>query len=175
MCASCSLRDNSNSSKSHIQKTSVDHFLYKLAKRKLFVKSDQFLSHSISLSGLGFPAISLKELKIAVFHPQIEEELANQIIPSMNTNQKTSITVEIFQKRNQYECLQDFPLWNLTSFLSYHIFKYLAVAWTGIAAMLLPRGRTTYSNENVILLKFPTSIFGNSVSSVKISSKVGWL
>ena len=46
------------------------------------------MSHFISLSGLAFPAIELEILKFTVSDPQTEQELANQIIHNLNTNQK---------------------------------------------------------------------------------------
>lgn len=138
------------------------------------------MSHSIALSDLGFPAIDLEVLPNAVFDPKTEEELAKQMIPNLNTNQKivfdhiwkrvlkNEISTNAFFISGAGGCGKTYLYETLLHFFRGKGIKCSAVAWTGIAAMLLPGGRTSHS-----VFKFPIPVFENSVSSIKPSSKAG--
>ena len=54
----------------------------------------------------------------------------------------------------------------LTSLCALHNFEVIAAAWTGIAAMLLPKGRTVHSR-----FKIPLNLHEHSISSLKVNSQ----
>ena len=53
----------------------------------------------------------------------------------------------------------------LISLCALHTFEVISVAWTGIAAMLLPKGRTVHS-----LFKLHLNLHEHSISSLKVNS-----
>ena len=135
--------------------------------------------HSISSSSLGFPAIDLKVLKDPVFDPQIKDpQLAIQMIPNLNTNQKSvfdnickrilknKITINAFFITGTGGCGKTYLYEIFLHFFHGKRIKYSAAEWAGIAAMLLLGGRTSHN-----IFKFSIPILENSINSIILRSK----
>ena len=155
------------------------HIAYQLALQDI---SATLRLHGHNLSSFGLPEIDLNSLPQPMetsVNESIDEAQVLEMVGRANEGQRVIIDhiLELMLKNDTttvnayfidgpggtgktfvYQCL--------ISLCKLHVFEVISVAWTGIAAMLLPKGRTVTSR-----FKLPLNLHEHSISGLKINSK----
>ena len=140
--------------------------------------------HGHNLSSFGLPEIDFNSLPqpVAVeasVNDSINEAQVLEMVGQANGDQRVIIDniLELMMendtsKANAYfidgpgGTGKTFVYRCLISLCMLHNFEVISVAWTGIAAMLLPKGRTVHSR-----FKLPLNLHEHSISGLKVNSK----
>ena len=159
-------------------RTQEPHIAHQLALRDI---SETLRLHGQDLTSFELPAIDVKSLPVSI-EPAItymtegdvldmvrrankdQKEIIDKIMNVVRANDTSKSNAYFIDgpggtgKTFIYQCL-------IHLCMLQH-FDFISVAWTGIAAMLLPRGRTVHSQ-----FKLPLNLHEHSISSLKINSK----